>query len=116
MAGIGVGAAFGVIAMGKNNESQAQCLQADPNQCSPEGIALRDEALQAGNIATAGFIAGGVVAATGLVLVAIELTREPTGGGDPQQDDSASDKELASVRIGTTALAPGVQVVVGGSF
>jgi len=62
--GLGVGTAFGFVAMSK--QSSAGCPK---NVCPNEGAAqtIRD-AEGAGTISTVGFIAGGVLAATGVVL------------------------------------------------
>ncbi len=57
--GLGVGTTFAFLARSKNEESKADC---DP-KCGPEGMSLRNAALDRGNIATVGFIAGGVLLA-----------------------------------------------------
>jgi hypothetical protein len=69
VAGIGIGSVFGIIAMNKYGESSAYCYP--NNQCLPNGITLRHDAISAGNVSTVGFIAGGSLLAIGLVLVAI---------------------------------------------
>lgn len=67
VAGLGVGAGFGIDAMGKFGDSAQYCYP--KNQCLPEGIQLREDAISAGNLSTILFIAGGVVFAGGLVVV-----------------------------------------------
>ena len=63
-AAIGAGAAFGVRAQGNLAASnEGGC---NVNRCTPEGASLRDEARAAGNVSTAMFIAGGVLAAGGI--------------------------------------------------
>lgn len=87
LGGLGVGTAFGIIAGNKNDESLSACRPDDPNLCSQEGVDLRDEALTAGNVSTAGFIAGGVLLAAGIVLVATALASGDEG--DEEQAPAA---------------------------
>jgi serine/threonine-protein kinase len=73
-----------------DSESRSHCLATDPNLCDAEGTSLRDQARTYGNVATAVTIAGGVLTATGVVLLftAPRASREirvgthftPTGG------------------------------------
>ncbi len=79
LAGIGVGAAFGVIAMSKKNEVDDLCP--DELQCTQEGIAINDEAKTAGYVSTVGFAAGGALLVGGLVL----WLAAPADGSDGQQ-------------------------------
>lgn len=65
---LGVGAGFGVHASRRHDDAQARCPEA--NACFPDGANLMAEAKRAGNIATAGFIVGGVVLAAGIALLA----------------------------------------------
>jgi hypothetical protein len=67
--GVSVGAVFGLFAMTKNNASKDECNA--NNVCKPHGKELRDDAQSAGNVSTAFFIAGGVLAAAGLVMVLV---------------------------------------------
>lgn len=65
VAGLGVGGAFGVIAMSRKDDAEKAC----PNACKDKtGQDLWSNAKTAGTISTAGFIAGGVLLATGAVL------------------------------------------------
>jgi hypothetical protein len=63
--GLGVGAAFGALAISKKSDAQSAC----PDQCATQdGLNKWREASSTGNIATVGFIAGGVVLAGAAVL------------------------------------------------
>ena len=65
---LGVGTYFGFRAMSKNDDSKPHCSPNDETLCNAEGVALRDDAFSAANTATGFFIAGGALAATGLVV------------------------------------------------
>jgi hypothetical protein len=72
--GLGIGIAFGGAAISKLNESNdGHCKEeeAAEDYCTPTGLALRNETLTYGNVSTAMFIAGGILAAGGLTLWAI---------------------------------------------
>lgn len=73
--GIGVGTIFGLQSMSKHDDAEKHC---SGDQCTPEGIALRDDAIAAGNVSTVGFIVGGVGLAAGAVL----WFTLPSGSGD----------------------------------
>jgi hypothetical protein len=68
--GLGVGTVFGFLAKSKldssNNGSPAPCNKSD--QCTTEGLSDRKDAGSFATISTIGFIAGGVLAAGGVVL------------------------------------------------
>ena len=66
LAGVGVGAGFGLSSLGKRNDSRAHCSAAG---CDAEGVSLRDDAVRNGNVATITMIAGGAALAGGLLLV-----------------------------------------------
>ena len=71
VAGLVVGGIFGAIAISKNSSANSgHCggSLGGPNQCDPTGVGLRSDAVNAGNISTIAFIAGGAVLATGAVL------------------------------------------------
>lgn len=67
---IGVGGVFGVVALGKNSDSEAHCGQngAGPNDCYSEGIQLREDAVSAGNLSTVFIAVGSALVVGGLVL------------------------------------------------
>lgn len=107
--GIGIGTAFGVIAMGKNDDSLEHCLESDPNLCQPEGVTLRDEALTAGNVSTAGFVIGGVGLAAGLVLWL-------TAPSAPEGDEADKPTGSAAVRFVPAIAGDGGTVVFQGTW
>jgi hypothetical protein len=75
--GLVVGTAFGVHAIGLNNDSKADC---DANSvCGPTGVASRRDARSAGDASTAAFVAGGVLLAGGATMVLLAKPRS-TGG------------------------------------
>lgn len=78
----GVGGYFGVRAISKNREStdSGNCRG---NVCNAAGKVIREDALAAGNVSTALFVVGGVLAGGGLVLVL-------TGGAPSSGKPSAS--------------------------
>jgi hypothetical protein len=66
IAGVGLGTAFGIRAIGLNNESKRDC---DPQSiCGPSGFSTRHDAQWAGNISTVAFVGGGVLLAGGAAL------------------------------------------------
>jgi hypothetical protein len=94
--GLAVGAVTGLIAIGKNNDSKQAC----PNDgaCgSSDAVDAADGARQFGTISTIAFIAGGVGAALGTVLV---LTAP-----------SSSSERASAKPPPTTARARGVRLV-----
>lgn len=64
--GIIVGSVFGVMAMGSNDDSLAACRTEE--FCTPEGVALRDDAKSQALVSTVTFIVGGALVAGGLTL------------------------------------------------
>ena len=65
-AGVAVGAIFGVRALGLKDDSSSLCRTND--HCAQEGLSLRNSARASGTASTIGFVAGGALAAAGLVL------------------------------------------------
>lgn len=74
LVGLGVGTVFVLRALSKNSDSKDDC---EGNVCGSTGTEDRRAALAAGDVATVGFIAGGVLAATGLTLF---LVGRPAAG------------------------------------
>jgi hypothetical protein len=71
VAALGVGTVLGVLAISKNSSANSgHCGPAfgGTNNCDPTGISLRSDAVNFGNVSTASFIAGGVLAAGGACL------------------------------------------------
>jgi hypothetical protein len=66
--GIALGAIFGVKALGKKSDSEANCQPDDRTRCNATGVMLREDEKSAGTISTISFIAGGVALAGGMVL------------------------------------------------
>jgi hypothetical protein len=65
IAGLGVGAAFGVMALSKKSDAQSVC----PDQCATaDGVNKWSDATSTGNISTIALIAGGAVVAGAAVL------------------------------------------------
>src|SRR5262249_27182377 len=89
---IGVASAFGMMAIGKKNDSASHFLG---NLCDDTGFQLRTDGRTDGNVSTALFVVGGVALAAGLT-VALTAPRAPR----------------ASARI---TLGPG-SVALGGTF
>jgi len=65
---LGIGAAFGGIALSRQAQSNQGPCDAD-NFCDAEGKQLRREAISAATVSTATFLVGGVALAGGVVLV-----------------------------------------------
>ncbi|MEQ9324675.1 MAG: tetratricopeptide repeat protein [Polyangiaceae bacterium] len=80
--GVGLGTAFGVLAMNKEKDSLDRCPE-PPNGCTSEGVALRNDAFTFAHVSTAGFVVGGAGIATGLLLILLA----------PGDEDADSDLE-----------------------
>lgn len=68
VAGIGIGAVFGLISISKKSAADEQCRGPELNLCSQKGVDDGKAAIEAGNISTIAFIAGAALAAGGAVL------------------------------------------------
>lgn len=66
LAGLGVGAGFGINSMSKRRESNDHCTG---NLCDQDGVNLRDDAIRSGNVSTIATIAGGALLVGGIVLL-----------------------------------------------
>jgi hypothetical protein len=73
---MGVGGYFALSASSKNSDSKGPGLCDENNKCTPAGASIRDAAVRRADTATVLFAAGGLVAATGLVL----WLTAPSGG------------------------------------
>ncbi len=81
--GLGAGAVLGGLALSKNDESKASgCTAA--NVCGEPGKSLRLDAITFGNASTAAFIAGGVLAGVGVILVATSGKSKESSGNAPR--------------------------------
>jgi hypothetical protein len=101
LGGIAVGTIFGLSASSKNDDAASHCR--DGNLCDAEGIRLDKEGRDAATISTIAFIAGGTLAATGIVL----FLTAPSGAEKP-----ASTVGMMGVR-GTPG---GAALTLGASF
>ena len=100
VAGIAVGSVFGLKSMSKKQAASKHCDGADCRDLV--GVALRNDALAAGNISTIGFVVGGVGLATGAVLwfVLPSSSSQTTEG-----------RQAARTRVGLTPNAVTVEHV-----
>jgi hypothetical protein len=97
--GLGIGTAFGLRAIGLNNDSKTGC-DAQSN-CDPTSFASRNDARTAGDASTISFVAGGVLLATGATMVFLSRSR-PTW--------------IASLRAVPLVSERSLGVQVGGAF
>ena len=95
---IGLGSYFGLQAMRKGNDSDEHC---DGNRCKPEGITLRNEAIDAASLSNIGFGVGGAL------IVSAVLSYSISGGGSA---------ETGKVRLIPLANASTLGWTAGGSF
>lgn len=98
--GLAVGAAFGLAAIDNNNQSNSNGA-CNADLCTGPGLSARHAALDDATASTVAFIAGGVLAATGVVLVFVA----------PSSGTSRGRLELAPVLGQNTAGA-----ALGGSW
>jgi hypothetical protein len=89
---------FGYRAYALNKKSKAECRADEPNACTPDGVALREDAKTAGALSTIGTVTGGLLVASGITLVATA--------------PAAARDERASLRN----FAPGLQLSLRGAW
>ncbi|WP_437313979.1 tetratricopeptide repeat protein [Sorangium sp. So ce385] len=65
--GLGVGAAFGLRALGKKGDAEPYCNEA--NVCAERGIELQEQGATAGTISTVAFLVGAAALGAGAVLI-----------------------------------------------
>jgi hypothetical protein len=87
--GLGVGTAFMLHAIGKNEQSEAGCID---DVCTPEGTQDRLDARQAGQVATIAFVAGGALVATGVAIYLI-------GGAEAKAEHSSASLQAAPLPV-----------------
>jgi hypothetical protein len=80
VAGIGVGATFGVLAISRKIDSNKECDA--HNFCSLHGLALQRAGQSDGDIATASLVGGAVLFGTGLMLILSPPRALPGDRGD----------------------------------
>lgn len=96
--GVGVGSAFGLIAMRDKHDIVARC---GSNSCTSESSASLDSAKRSGNISTVAFAVGGVGLALGTVLYF-------TVGGTSQEAGAiAPSHRFAGLSRGRAMIGPG---------
>ena len=85
--GLAVGGYFGYRALDLNKQSKGECRADDPNACTSQGAATREDAQSAATVSTITSIGGGVLLGTGLTLVFTAPSAVPTraGGSTPAQ-------------------------------
>jgi hypothetical protein len=79
--GLAVGGYFGYRALSLNKDSKGECRAEDPNACTSEGAAMREDAQSAATISTVSSITGGVFLASGLTLVFTAPSSAPARAG-----------------------------------
>jgi hypothetical protein len=80
VAGIGVGAVFGLLSLSKHNDATKACPPPGTTCPTSEGAGLWNDAYSLGNVSTVAFVAGGVALATGVVLWLVAPRRTETAG------------------------------------
>ena len=103
LAGVGVGAGFGIVSKGKHDDAQAHCDGA--NRCDAVGLGLQDAAFKDGTISTIAFAAGGAALLTGAILW---LTAPSHGSAPP----TSSAGLRATPHVGPNAMG----LTVSGAF
>jgi hypothetical protein len=68
LVGLVVGTVFALDAKETYKDSKQYCMPYDVNLCSEQGVALRNDAIDAGNTASVAFIAGGVLFGVGGIV------------------------------------------------
>jgi hypothetical protein len=106
--GLGVGTVFGVMASSKYDDSKHDCSKDDVNLCSAQGVDQRNTAFTYGNVATAGFIVGGVALAGAATLWIF--------GGSDSEAPSSQKAAAPSWRAGLRSTADRRTIVVEGRF
>jgi hypothetical protein len=105
VAALGVGAAFGLVAISKNNDAASHC-PASPRCNDPQGVTLTNDAKSAAAGSTVAFAAGGALLAGGVVLF---LTA-------PAPSDRASGSRASAPRIALGLAAAGLGPGLGGTW
>lgn len=101
---LGVGGVFGLRSLGKKNDSNDHC---SGNDCDADGVSLRRDAIDAGNVATATSIAGATALVTGLVLVL-------TAPKDRKLSPSVGTPRAPDRNVAKASVRPAWQLVPGG--
>jgi hypothetical protein len=84
--GLGVGAVFGLVALGDKSTVSNDC---QGTQCSQPGLDALSSARRDAAISTVGFVAGGVCLAAGITMVLLGKKKSPQVGLAPMLDAGA---------------------------
>lgn len=79
VAGLAVGAVTGILALGKKSDGDEGCSKNDPNLCPADAVSAREDGFTFATVSTIGFIAGGALAAGGVVLFVVGGEDEGSG-------------------------------------
>jgi hypothetical protein len=97
--GLGVGTVFALKASSTNQDSKEKCRADSPNVCDPDGVAMRNDALDQGNIATVGFAVGGAALAGAIALFLLDGEKS-----EPRSEARAGLRASAAVAPGSAAV------------
>jgi hypothetical protein len=89
LAGLGVGAGFGIDSLSKRESSKDHC---NGDLCDPTGVKLREDAITSGNVSTISTIAGGAALIGGIILLATAPS-----GSERRASAAASTKKIQAV-------------------
>lgn len=103
LAGLGVGAVAGILAIGKKSDAAAQCP--NPASCGSAGLESAAAGRALAGVSTAGFVLGGLGVAAGVTLIVVG---RPRAASAPQQ--------AVSARVSPWALPGGAGIGAAGSF
>ena len=98
IAGVAVGAVFGLKSKSSHDDATAHCAGPNETLCDPQGVASGNDAISAGNVSTIAFAVGGVAVAAGAVLW---LTAPSSRGASPSAPRSGL---LLAPTLGGAAL------------
>jgi len=105
---VGVGGYFGISAIGKNKNSNAQGCNESTDVCTGNGLELRRAAVDAGNTSTALFVVGGLVTAAGIAMFVL---------AKPTTATATATERTRPTLAGAPAIAPGAAgFALSGSF
>jgi hypothetical protein len=108
VAGLAVGTIFGLKASSKNDDAASH--GSSNNVCDADGIRLDSDGRDAATVSTIAFIAGGVLAAGGLVVV---LTAPHAPSSAPGSAKSISPQTAS---FGVQSTAGGARLTFGATF
>lgn len=85
--GVGVGTTFSILASNANADSKAgnKCAPTNANRCNREGVELRNDAIDKGNIATACMVVSGALFASAGIVWALSGPRDRRGSAEHER-------------------------------